>query len=276
MTFGRISKTLFLVAAAFLVAGFLNSFSSSKPKQLAGWNAHNPGGTKPIDHSAWNGILKKYVRGGKNGVNRFTYGKVSGADRKALKAYIAKMGKVNVAKKSRKVQLAYWINLYNAATVDVVLDHYPVKSIRDIDISGAFSNGPWKKKFIKVRGKSLSLDNIEHGILRPIWRDARIHYGVNCASIGCPNLQRVAYSGKTVDKLLTKGARDYVNSSRGLSIKNGKVTVSKIYEWFAYDFGNSEKGVIKHLLKYAGPKKAAALEKAGRIHKTRYDWSINK
>ena len=272
----RVLKLVLVLAAAFCVAGFLSSFSSSKPKQLAGWNAHNPSGTKPIDHSVWNGILKKYVRGSKSGVNRFAYGKVSAADRKALKAYIAKMGKVNIAKKSRKVQLAYWINLYNAATVDVVLDHYPVKSIRDIDISGAFSNGPWKKKFIKVRGKLLSLDDIEHGILRPIWRDARIHYGVNCASIGCPNLQRVAYTGKTVDKMLTKGARDYVNSSRGLSVKNGKVTVSKIYEWFAYDFGNSEKGVIKHLLKYAGPKKAAALKKAGRIHKTRYDWSINK
>ena len=122
----------------------------------------------------------------------------------------------------------------------------------------------------------LSMDDIEHGILRPIWKDPRIHYGVNCASIGCPNLLKQAFTGKNVNQLLDKAARDYVNHPRGMSIRNGKITVSKIYQWFAYDFGNSQKGVIQHLAKYASPERAAALKKAGRISDTVYDWGINE
>lgn len=174
------------------------------------------------------------------------------------------------------MQLAYWINLYNALTIDVVLKHYPVKSIRDIDISGILADGLWGKELVIIEGEKVTLDDIEHQILRPIWKDPHIHYGVNCASIGCPNLLNTTFTGKNVNTLLDKGARAYVNHHRGLSIRNGKVTVSKIYKWFAYDFGNSEKGVIKHLTKYATPERAAALKKAGGISNTIYNWSINE
>ena len=104
---------------------------------------------------------------------------------------------------SRDEQLAYWINLYNALTVKVILDHYPVKSILDIDISpGWFSIGPWGKKLVAVEGVEISLDDIEHRILRPIWRDPRIHYALNCAAVGCPNLLREAFTGATAEVLL--------------------------------------------------------------------------
>ena len=118
-------------------------------------------------------------------------------------------------------QFAYWVNLYNAKTVDLVVAHYPVRSIRDIGISGLLATGPWGKKVVRVEGVDLSLDDVEHKILRPLWRDPRIHYAVNCASAGrCPNLARSAYTGASLEAMLKVAARDYVNSPRGASIQN--------------------------------------------------------
>ncbi len=272
----KVCRSAALIAVLFATSGFLNSWSSSKPEVWEGWDANNPKNTQPVDHSAWGALLKKYVKTDKAGLNRFAYGKVSAEDKKTLKKYIAGLAKLEITDRARNVQLAYWINLYNALTVDVVLDHYPVKSIRDIDISGLLANGPWGKALITIEGEEITLDDIEHQILRPIWKDPRIHYGVNCASIGCPNLLKTPFTGKTAQAQLDRAASDYVNSPRGLTIKNGKATVSKLYEWFAYDFGNSEQGVIKHLLRYATPDRAAALKMSGRISDTAYDWSLNE
>ncbi len=275
-TSAKVCRSLALVAVLFATSGFLNSWSSSKPELWEGWDAHNPKNTKAIDHSVWGALLSKYVTTDSTGLNRFAYGKVTAADRKALKDYIAGLTKIQITDRSRDVQFAYWLNLYNALTIDVILEHYPVKSIKDIDISGLLANGPWGKALIKVEGEELTLDDIEHQILRPIWKDPRIHYGVNCASIGCPNLLKTPFTGKTADAKLDQAARDYINHPRGLTVRQGKVTVSKIYSWFAYDFGNSEEGVIKHLLRYAAPDRAAALKKAGSISGTAYDWSLNE
>ena len=159
------------------------------------WAAHDAASTASIDHSAWNRFLEAYLVRRSDGVNRLTYGRVSAADRKALAQYLATLAATPIGRYNRDQQLAYWINLYNALTIKVILDRYPVESIRSIDISpGWFSVGPWGKKLIRIDGEALSLDDIEHRILRPIWRDPRIHYAVNCASLGCPNLAPETYT----------------------------------------------------------------------------------
>ncbi len=161
----------------------------------------------------------------------------------------------------RPEQLAYWINLYNALTVQVVLDHYPVASIHDIAISpGLLAIGPWDKPLIEIEGAAVSLNDIEHRILRPIWRDPRIHYAVNCASIGCPDLQARAFTAETAEALLEAAARAYVNHPRGARVEAGELTVSSIYAWYREDFGGTEAGVIAHLKRYAAPELAKALE----------------
>ena len=160
-------------------------------------------------------------------MNLVRYAAVSGSDRKALDAYLKRLGGTSVSKLKRSEQRAYWINLYNALTVQVILAHYPVESIRDIDISpGFFSDGPWGKKLMQVEGEEVSIDDIEHRILRPIWKDPRIHYAVNCASIGCPNLQPVAFTSANADTLLTEGAKAYVNHPRGVRFDGGSLVVS--------------------------------------------------
>ncbi len=202
------------------------------------------------------------------------YAHVSDADRKRLDRYIDDLTALAISAYSRDEQRAYWINLYNALTVQVILDHYPVKSIRQIK-PNLFSVGPWRKKLITVEGEQLSLDDIEHRILRPIWRDPRLHYAVNCAAIGCPNLQTEAYTAANADTLLDRGARAYVNNPRGVAFRNGRLIVSSIYEWFQEDFGNSDEGVIGHLRRYAEPPLAARLNGTKRIAGDGYDWALN-
>jgi hypothetical protein len=270
-----VTRLIGLVTLLLVVSGF--GFSSRAPQAWDDWAASNEADVRVIDHSAWSGLLASYVKPGKDGLNRFAYGKVSPSDRQALKSYIDTLSRVGITSFNRREQLAYWLNLYNAVTVQVILDHYPVKSIRDIDISGFLKNGPWQKELVSVEETPLTLDNIEHDILRPIWRDPRIHYGVNCASVGCPNLMSEAFTSANVDALLNANARAYVNSPRGVLVKaNGEISVSSIYSWFAHDFGNSEAAVMSHLLEYAGDDLAAQLRKANSLTDTHYDWALNE
>jgi len=116
---------------------------------------------------------------------------------------------------------------------------------------------------------------MEHRILRPIFNDPRIHYAVNCASRGCPNLQPVAFTAKNAEELLDKGAKEFINSQRGVSVVGSKLTVSSIYEWFKVDFGNTDASVIAHLSQYADAQLADKLKGVSKISRDQYDWRIN-
>lgn len=200
-----------------------------------------------------------------------------GTDEAALAAYVRMLEATDVDALDRTEQFCFWGNLYNARTVLLILEHWPVRSIRDIAISpGLFSVGPWGRKLMRVQGEALSLDDIEHRILRPIWRDSRVHYAVNCASIGCPNLKQTAWRPATLDADLAGAARDFVNHPRGVTVRaGGRVVVSSIYRWFREDFGDSDAGVIAHLLRHAEPRLATALRARNRIDGDDYDWAIN-
>ena len=233
--------------------------------------------TMTIDHSAWDRILTAYVVPSADGINRFAYGRVSAADKKALKTYLAVLQTVNVTGLAANEQRAFWINLYNALTIDVVLDRYPVKTIKDISLGGGFfAFGPWKKALVTVEGKALSLDNIEHDILRKVWHDPRVHYAVNCASMSCPNLMGKAFTGASLDKMLTQGARDYVIHPRGVKVDRGKVYLSQIFDWYRKDFGTSDAEVLGHIAGYAAPALKAQLQGVTRIAGYDYDWSLNE
>ena len=118
-------------------------------------------------------------------------------------------------------------------------------------------------------------DDIEHRILRPLWREPRTHYAINCASIGCPNLMREAFTAGNTEALLDAGARAYVNHPRGVTVAGDNLVVSSIYDWFQVDFGGSDKGVIRHLRQYAEPALEARLQRFDSIDDDEYDWSLN-
>lgn len=266
-----------LLGLVLLVVGPRAELSAAPEAELwERWTAHDPASTAAIDHGRWNALIDTYLVPSPDGINRFAYGRVSRNDKRALETYIADLAALPIDAYNRDEQFAYWVDLYNALTVNVVLDHYPVSSIKKISISpGLFSVGPWGKKLVLVAGEELSLDDIEHRILRPIWNDPRIHYAVNCAALGCPKLMRVAFTESNTEELLDRGAKDYINSEYGAYLdSNARLFASSLYDWYQEDFGGDEAGVIEHLRLYAGPELARKLEGITEVYDFDYDWTL--
>jgi hypothetical protein len=265
-----------LVGAVFAVALAAWSGASAAPKAALWerWTAHDAASAAEIDHGPWNRLLAAYRNADASGIALFDYSAVTEADDAVLGRYLAGLSAVAISRYSRPEQLAFWFNLYNAITVEVVLEHYPVVTIRDIDAAYRIG-GPWRKKRITIEGERLSLDDIEHRIVRPIWRDPRVHYAFNCAAMGCPNLPPAAFTAANTEALLEAAARDYVNHPRGVTVEDGQLRVSKIYKWYRADFGGDDAGVIAHLRRYAAPGLRDQLDGISRIARTSYNWRLN-
>ena len=167
------------------------------------------------------------------------------------------------------------MNLYNASTVSVALNNYPIKSIRDVKKGVLDFLGPFNDKVATVNGKKLTLNDIESGIVRPLWKDPRLHYAFNCAAISCPNLGKTAFKGDVLDKQLNTAASRFVNNARGIRFSGGKATASKIYFWYEGDFGGSHKSIINHMKKYASGDLKTKLASISKIDKFEYDWTLN-
>ena len=235
--------------------------------------AFRPTGEATFDHSAFDALLQRHVKPDGEGYNRVDYAALKG-EHAALDAYLDRLAAADPTTLSRDAAHAWWINLYNAKTLDVVLDAYPVASIKDVDLGGSvFRSGPWFAPVITVNGKALTLDNVEHNIVRAIFDDPMSHYGLNCASYSCPNLMPRAYTGANVNAQLWESGRQYVAHPRGLRVENGRITASRIYKWYADDFGGSS-APVDHWLSLATPEKAAAI-RAATMGRHQYDWSLN-
>jgi hypothetical protein len=262
-------RTLVIGSASLVALTALRPLSAS-----AALTGFRPKGQSGLDHSAFDDLLEAHVKPDAQGYNRVDYrGVKSGLS--GLRAYIASLEAANPVSLSRNEAHAYWINLYNAKTLEVVADAFPVTSIKKINLGGSFlfGAGPWKAKIMRVNGTDLSLDDVEHEIVRAIFKDPMSHYGLNCASYSCPNLATRAFTGANVDGLLRQNAVEYVNHPRGVKIDNARITASKIYSWYAGDFGG--KGKLKdHWISLADPQKAARIAPAS-ISGYEYDWSIN-
>lgn len=257
-----------LVAVAVSAAG---QVGGTAPQSWPRWQRSGPG--LEITHASWERFLGRYRRIGRDGVARVAYGQVAAADKAALKAYLRGLQAVDVDRMTKVQQLAYWINLYNATTVNLVLDAYPVGSIKRVQ-GGLLGQGPWKHKVLSIKNESVSLDDIEHRILRPIWRDPRIHYAINCAALGCPNLGAHAFTPGRADAMLDEAARAFVNHPRAFRRENGALVASSIYDWFAVDFGGPT-GVINHGRRFASPTTLALFRGKERPDRYAYDWSLN-
>ena len=212
-----------------------------------------------IDHSAWDKLLKKYV----SEKGRVNYkGLVS--DRQELQAYIELL-RSNHPEESweQSEKMAYWINAYNALTVDLILRNYPVKSIKDID-------QPWKKRLWMLGEKWYNLDEIEHQILRKMG-DPRIHFAIVCASYSCPVLIDDAYEASKLDTQLTEVTRTFLADPSKNSLSANSVELSKIFQWFAKDF-KQDGSIIDFLNKYSEVRIAPNAKKRFK----EYDWALNE
>lgn len=213
-----------------------------------------------VDHSQWDQLLKKYVDN-KGWVNYNGFKK----DQAKLDEYL-KMLSVNNPTNDWNVQelLAYYINLYNAATVKLIVENYPVKSIKDID-------APWTKGRVAVGNKMLSLGGIENGILRKM-NEPRIHFAINCASISCPKLLDEAYTARKINEQLDRATKEFINSDKNdISANNPKI--SFIFDWYAKDFTvNGKKDVIGYINKYSNTK----INPGATLSYKNYNWDLNE
>lgn len=257
----------------------LGPLANAAPKAdlWAYWQASNEANAAQVDHSAWQQLLDRYLLADHpSGITRFNYAAVSKADLALLDDYLQQLQAIDPRRYAKAEQFAYWVNLYNALTVQRVLHAYPVDSILKVE-GGIFRRGPWHKKHLQIANQRLSLNDIEHRILRPIWQDSRIHYAVNCASLGCPNLQPWAYRADQIEQQLKQAAKDYLQHDRGVRLlANGQLQLSKIFDWYQSDFGESEAAMLNHLMPYLSAQQQQALHGFSGPIEYRYDWDLNK
>ncbi|MBQ0720680.1 MAG: DUF547 domain-containing protein [Gammaproteobacteria bacterium] len=241
------------------------------------WNKSNEANQRVIDHAALDAILRTYVVSDHaSGINRFRYGDVKRKHRKQLGRYIQTSTNLDPRDYSRAEQKAYWLNLYNALTLELILDNYPVDSVENIPgPGGSGAKGPWDKKVTSVAGQKISLNDIEHRILRPLWQDHRVHFGLACGGLGCPNLQPEAFTSTNSRELLKKSGYEFVKHPRGVKLENGELHVSKLFEWYKDDFAKSDKKLLKVFAHYSSDRDALyLLGFNGKIDYT-HDWRIN-
>lgn len=237
---------------------------------------------QPIDHAhkAWDGLLKRHVvvlPGGK--ASQVRYAAFAG-DRAALKAYLGSLSAVTEAEFSawsREQRMAFLINAYNAFTVEKVLTRYPdLKSIRDF---GTVFGNPWKDRFFRLLGREASLDGIEHDMLRKpgAYDDPRVHFALNCASIGCPMLREEAYVPARLDRQLDEQAARFLSDRSRNRYANGRLEVSRIFDWFKDDFAGREKFLARfaNVLADTTEGRAAVSESRAPLSFLDYDWALN-
>ena len=240
------------------------------------WTAFSLDSNISVEHKAWQQFLDKYLIFDDKGQSYMSYGKVNQQDKKMLEKYLSYLTELSPKDLSKKQQMAYWINLYNAKTVSLILDEYPVKSIRKLGKSW-FSSGPWDDKVLVIDNIEVSLNDIEHRILRPIYNQASLHYALNCASYSCPNLSATVFTSSNAQSQLAEGARNYINHARGVSFdKDGELVLSSIYKWYREDFGITRLDLLTHLIGYSDKALGDKLRAYEGSIKYEYDWNLNE
>ena len=221
-----------------------------------------------VDNSLYGELLKKYVRDGKVDYAGFK------TEEAMLDRYLKILENLDPGKLPRNEQYAFYANAYNAWTIKLILSGYPgVTSIKDL---GSLIKSPWKKKIVRIDGEVISLDHVEHEILRPRYRDPRVHFAINCAAKSCPPLRPEPFSGNILDRQLDDSTRSFINDPQSYRLEDNELYVSRIFKWFSEDFNDD---VFGFFLKYATgnlKKKLETQSERINVKYLQYDWSLNE
>jgi len=252
---------------------FMTTAVQAAPEPWPIWQSYNPKSTQRIDHSLWQTFLDNYLMRGSDGINRVNYTAARKQQWPQLKRYLENLSQVKPDMLTQPEQMAFWINLYNALTVDLVLQHPRKKSIKQMG-RGIFSFGPWDDEVIQINGVAITLNDIEHRILRPIWRDHRIHYAVNCASLGCPDLADTVYQANQLESQLRSAESAFLDHPRSARFdQRGQLIVSSLFKWYADDFAPNV-AALKEYLATHHSQSTRLRQYRGRI-RYEYDWRLN-
>lgn len=217
----------------------------------------------PFNHEVFDGLLRKHVSA--NGTVNY---KGFIADKAELEKYIKQLQDeyTYISGENRNTRLAYWINVYNAYTIKLIVDNYPTTSITKLK-----GGKPWDYKFIKLGDNNYSLNNVENDIIRPRFNDPRIHVGVNCASFSCPKLGNRAFTGSNVSSKLNALVKVWLKDDDKNQIATNSLKISKIFDWYKVDFTKNGKTVIDFINKYSD----VQVEPGTKIEYLEYKWDLN-
>jgi hypothetical protein len=220
-----------------------------------------------VDHDLYAQLLTQHVRDGV-----VDYGGLKRQEA-LLDRYLDQLAGVDPDGLADKERFAFYTNAYNAWTLKLILDHYPgIQSIKD---TGRLWQSPWKKKIARIDGGLLSLDEIEHDILRARYRDPRVHFAVNCASKGCPPLYGEPFTGRDLDRQLDHVTRAFINDPARYRLEGDTLHVSRIFKWFAEDFNDDPVGFFKTYAEEPLRSQLDAVPGNVRVTYLDYDWSLN-
>jgi hypothetical protein len=236
---------------------------------LVGLAAAAPDAPEAGLHDPLDRLLGQFVR---SGLVRYHAWAESTQARQELTAYVDMLEAQRPAELTPSGELAYWINLYNAATLELVLAHYPVKSIKDI---GGILRSPWKREIVRVADRALTLNDIENEIIRPRFKDARIHFALNCASRGCRPLAAEAFRAELLDAQLDQVCRAALNDERWVALRGRQLILTKIFEWYRSDFVQDAGSIAAFVGRYHRGVADAAAKGRLDIEFSDYDWSLN-
>lgn len=237
--------------------------------------SQNPTTVEGFDHSLFDAVLQKYVDD--EGMVNYTDLQNSPED---LDQYLDLLDKSDPAILEESDRLAFWLNVYNAYTLKLIINNYPISGIRQA-ANGLFIpklNTPWEVDLVKVNGKILNLDHVEHKIVRKEFDDARIHFALVCAAISCPKLRRESYRGDMLDQQLHEQGVDFLNTAHKNRVeKEGtQIRISKIFKWFKGDFVKDGRSLQQFLAEfYEGDLAKALSESKLKVKYTKYDWALN-
>jgi hypothetical protein len=216
------------------------------------------GGTAAPDHAVWSSILQRFV----TSEGKVDYNGIKG-DRRFPDYLLTLSASHPDDSWSNEEKMAFWINTYNAFTVKLITQNMPLKSIKDIET-------PWDRKFISIEGKTYSLNDIENKVLRAEFKDARIHFAVNCASKSCPTLQNRAYTPGNLESMLESSTRAFINDPKMNNLTTNKIQISNLFEWYMGDF--TMKGtLVQFLNRYA----QVSIAPGAAVTYMEYDWTLN-
>jgi hypothetical protein len=221
----------------------------------------------PVDHSIYGKLLKAHVIDGRVDYSGFK------KDEAQLDAYLAALGAIAPGELAQQEQMAFYINAYNAWTIKLILGAWPdLTSIKDL---GSLFQSPWKKSFVKLRQGVVTLDHIEHDILRPRYKDPRIHFAINCASISCPPLLNTPYIGSELSRQLDVVTTNFINDPSNNYINGDTLHVSRIFKWFEEDFNGDIYGFFKRYARGELKKQLDSRAEGLKINYLPYDWALN-
>jgi hypothetical protein len=270
-------KRMFAVLLALQIVGVPNFASGGNETQHSGVSST----VEERDaHELFSDVLGDHVKDG-----RVDYPALCADPR--FESYLKRLSSTDPdALSGENEQLAFWINAYNAFTLKIICDNYPVESINDLHFGGLIvgtvtKKTVWHKKFIVINGEKMSLDHIEHDIVRPVFGDPRAHFGLVCASVSCPPLRSEAFEGVVLDTQLDEQARIFFSQrdKNYFDLEKREAHLSKIFDWFSKDFGENDEEILLFVSQYLEPELADAIKhdsKEWDIKHTDYDWDLNE